>query len=287
MHNISNLFYFGTTLYMFQTVFPSIIRSLSLYVQHEVNILQVLWLLASSFSLIYFRSRCSFFPSEWWITLLFVLLDCWFWYLYEIGFVVMICRLLLWKLVLGYAHRPALSFVANEISRNKVVVPEGAAGLNQIISVSWVFIYAELLCCAIRHDLILFIFLFYFWWFLIVYWIILVGVYLWFNFLYDSLFVPWGVVVVLCSIKSWFCLSYLVYQGSLNFIIHFYFPILKELIIYVSYCFISINNRLLVVTCYSSLVFSGFSRNEFNSRMLFNFCCWFYCFLFDIKIKGD
>jgi len=27
MHNISNLFYFGTTLYMFQTVFPSIIRS--------------------------------------------------------------------------------------------------------------------------------------------------------------------------------------------------------------------------------------------------------------------
>jgi len=28
MHNISNLFYFGTTLYMFQTVSPSIIRSL-------------------------------------------------------------------------------------------------------------------------------------------------------------------------------------------------------------------------------------------------------------------
>jgi len=32
MHNISNLFYFGTTLYMFQTVFPSIIRSLRLYI---------------------------------------------------------------------------------------------------------------------------------------------------------------------------------------------------------------------------------------------------------------
>jgi polyferredoxin len=47
------------------------------------------------------------------------------------------------------------------ISRNKVVVPEGAAGLStnfiQIISVSWVFIYAELLCRAIRHDLILLI----------------------------------------------------------------------------------------------------------------------------------
>jgi hypothetical protein len=45
------------------------------------------------------------------------------------------------------------------------------------------------------------------------------------------------------SFKSWFYLSCLVYQGSLNFIIYFYFPILKELIIYVSYCFISINNR--------------------------------------------
>jgi len=45
MHNISNLFYFGTTLYMFRTVFPSIIRSLGLYIQHHT--IQVLWLLAS------------------------------------------------------------------------------------------------------------------------------------------------------------------------------------------------------------------------------------------------
>ena len=45
MHNISNLFYFGTTLYMFRTVFPSIIRSL--YIQHQVYVIQVLWLLAS------------------------------------------------------------------------------------------------------------------------------------------------------------------------------------------------------------------------------------------------
>jgi len=36
MHSISNLFYFGTTLYMFRTVFPSIIRSLRLYIQHQV-----------------------------------------------------------------------------------------------------------------------------------------------------------------------------------------------------------------------------------------------------------
>jgi hypothetical protein len=45
MHNISNLFYFGTTLYVFRTVFPSIIRSLKLYIQHYT--IQVLWLLAS------------------------------------------------------------------------------------------------------------------------------------------------------------------------------------------------------------------------------------------------
>ena len=45
MHNISNLFYFGTTLYMFRTVFPSIIRSLRLYIQHHT--IHVLWLLAS------------------------------------------------------------------------------------------------------------------------------------------------------------------------------------------------------------------------------------------------
>jgi hypothetical protein len=47
MHNISILFYFGTTLYMFQTVFLSIIRSLRLYIQHQVFVIQVLWLLAS------------------------------------------------------------------------------------------------------------------------------------------------------------------------------------------------------------------------------------------------
>jgi hypothetical protein len=47
MHNISNLLYFGTTLYMFRTVFPSIIRSLRQYIQHQVYAIQVLWLLAS------------------------------------------------------------------------------------------------------------------------------------------------------------------------------------------------------------------------------------------------
>jgi len=47
MHNISNLFYFGTTLYMFRTVSPSIIRSLRLYIQHQLYVIQVLWLLTS------------------------------------------------------------------------------------------------------------------------------------------------------------------------------------------------------------------------------------------------
>jgi len=47
MHNISNLFYFGTTLYMFRAVYPSIIRSLRLYVRHQLYVIQFLWLLAS------------------------------------------------------------------------------------------------------------------------------------------------------------------------------------------------------------------------------------------------
>jgi hypothetical protein len=38
-----------------------------------------------------------------------------------------------------YIHRTLLSFILNEISRNKVVVPEGVAGfstINQIISIT-------------------------------------------------------------------------------------------------------------------------------------------------------
>ena len=33
--NVSNLFYFGMTLYMFRTVFPSIIRRSRLYIQQQ------------------------------------------------------------------------------------------------------------------------------------------------------------------------------------------------------------------------------------------------------------
>jgi hypothetical protein len=51
---------------------------------------------------------------------------------------------------------------------------------------------------------------------------------------------------------------------DINFIMYFHFPILKYLIVYVGYCFISVNNRLLVVKCYWSLVVSGFSRTVIN-----------------------
>ena len=41
------MFHFVVALYMFRTVFPSIIRSLRLYIQHEVYVKQIL-LTASS-----------------------------------------------------------------------------------------------------------------------------------------------------------------------------------------------------------------------------------------------
>jgi hypothetical protein len=67
----------------------------------------------------------------------------------------------------------------------------------------------------------------------------------------------------------WISLGYVISRRK--FYYYFYFPILKELIVYVSYGFININNSLLVVRYYSSLVVPGFSINEFNSCALFNF----------------
>jgi len=40
--NVSNLFYFGMTLYMFRTVFPSIISSSRLYIQQQAYVKQLL-----------------------------------------------------------------------------------------------------------------------------------------------------------------------------------------------------------------------------------------------------
>jgi len=77
-----------------------------------------------------------------------------------------------------------------------------------------------------------------------------------------------------------------VYQGLLNFIIYFYFPILKELMAYVGWCFIIIINGLLVVICYSSLLVSGFPRNEFNSCVLFKVYCWFIAFYLMLRLGG-
>jgi hypothetical protein len=39
MHNISNLFYFGTRHYMYRAVSPSIISSLRQYIQHQVYVI--------------------------------------------------------------------------------------------------------------------------------------------------------------------------------------------------------------------------------------------------------
>jgi hypothetical protein len=46
MQNISNLFYFRTTLYMFRTVFPTIIKNLRLYIQHQVYICHTVFVAA-------------------------------------------------------------------------------------------------------------------------------------------------------------------------------------------------------------------------------------------------
>jgi len=40
--SFSNLLYFVVALYMFRTVFPSIIRSLRLYIQHQAYVKQIL-----------------------------------------------------------------------------------------------------------------------------------------------------------------------------------------------------------------------------------------------------
>jgi len=42
MHQFLKFIYFGITLYMFRTVFPSIIRSSRLYIQQQVYVKQIL-----------------------------------------------------------------------------------------------------------------------------------------------------------------------------------------------------------------------------------------------------
>ena len=77
-------------------------------------------------------------------------------------------------------------------------------------------------------------------------------------------------------------------SGSLNFITYFYFPTLKQLIINVSYCLISINNNLLAVTCYWSLVVSGlFVQEMFLIHTSYLISVVEYFGLIDVKIKGN
>jgi len=68
-----------------------------------------------------------------------------------------------------------------------------------------------------------------------------------------------------------------VYQGSLNIIIYFLLFDFKVVMVFLSYSFVSINDKLLVMKCFSTSVVPGFSINEFNSWVLFNFC---YLFIF-------
>jgi len=49
--NVSNLFYFGMILYMFRTVFPSIIRSSRLYIQQQAFVKQILLTACCMYSL--------------------------------------------------------------------------------------------------------------------------------------------------------------------------------------------------------------------------------------------
>jgi hypothetical protein len=78
------------------------------------------------------------------------------------------------------------------------------------------------------------------------------------------------------------CVSVFTNLYYLLFIIFIYFfsQILEELIIYFSYCFISINNILLVIRYHLFLVVSGFQGNKFNLHFLFN---WVWNLVSDIK----
>jgi hypothetical protein len=59
-----------------------------------------------------------------------------------------------------------------------------------------------------------------------------------------------------------------------------------QLMVYFSCCFISIKNRLLVVKCYSFLVVSDFSRNEFNSCVLVRLLLLFVFPYLTLRLRG-
>jgi len=68
--NVSNLFYFGMALYMFRTVFPSIIRSSRLCIQQQAYVNQILPLLAINQTAVSVWQMpvavCTVLNSWWW-----------------------------------------------------------------------------------------------------------------------------------------------------------------------------------------------------------------------------
>jgi hypothetical protein len=67
MYNISNLFYFGTTFYVFRTVSLSIIRSLRLYIQHQVYVTRFCSCLLAR-TLFQFRFTFIWYPEPTFLT---------------------------------------------------------------------------------------------------------------------------------------------------------------------------------------------------------------------------
>jgi hypothetical protein len=59
--NVSNLFYFAMTLYMFRTVFPSIIRSSRLYIKQQAFVKEIL--LSAWYIVIVKPTRCTSVPN--------------------------------------------------------------------------------------------------------------------------------------------------------------------------------------------------------------------------------
>jgi hypothetical protein len=70
----------------------------------------------------------------------------------------------------------------------------------------------------------------------------------------------------------------------MNILIYFLLPDFKVVMVFLSYCFSSINDKL-VVKCYSTSVVPGFSRNCFLIRRSYSIFI-IYLFLFGVKIKG-
>ena len=62
--SFSILFYFGITIYMFWTIFPSIIRSSRLYIQQQVYVKQVLLLLQAGSSTCLTYTCCCMYSLE-------------------------------------------------------------------------------------------------------------------------------------------------------------------------------------------------------------------------------